>query len=85
MLIEEIDGLPPGEHPMRQALVGAGFVPGAMGLQATLRPRAGGDARPSPTARDFAAGRRRSTVSSPFASRYFDAENDDHPDGDQDA
>ena len=87
MLIEEIDGRPPGEHPIRLALVEAGFVAGALGLQATVRPRPAGEARPSPTARDFAAARRpsRSTISSPFASRYFDADGDDHRDEDQDA
>jgi len=87
MLIEEIDGVPPGEHPIRSVLIEAGFVPGAMGFQATLRPRPAGAARPLPTARDFSAARRtsRSTVSSPFASRYFDAEDDDRRDDDQDA
>jgi ATP-dependent Lhr-like helicase len=73
MLIEEIDGLPPAEHPIRQALVEAGFIPGAMGLQATLRPKSLTEIRPPATARDFAAARRtsRSTISSPFASRYL--------------
>jgi ATP-dependent Lhr-like helicase len=35
MLIEEIDGLPPTLHPLAQALADAGFIPGAMGFQAT--------------------------------------------------
>jgi ATP-dependent Lhr-like helicase len=71
MLIEEIDGLPPAEHPIRQALVEAGFVAGAMGLQATLRPTSPTGIRPPATARDFARRPSRSTVSSPFASRYL--------------
>ena len=85
MLIEEIDGLPPAEHPLRQALVDAGFVAGAMGLQATLRPRASSEGRPPATARDFAAARRasRSTVSSPFASRYFERADRDHASSDE--
>jgi hypothetical protein len=37
MLIEEIDGTPPCRHPMLPFLVEAGFVVGAMGLQATFR------------------------------------------------
>ena len=74
MLLEEIDGLPPAEHPIRSALLDAGFVTGAMGLQATLRPKAPSEGRAPATARDFGATRRssRSTVSSPFAARYFD-------------
>jgi ATP-dependent Lhr-like helicase len=36
MLIEEIDGVPATTHPLAQALTHAGFVAGAMGLQATL-------------------------------------------------
>jgi ATP-dependent Lhr-like helicase len=35
MLIEEIDGLPPASHPMASFLAGAGFLPGALGYQAT--------------------------------------------------
>ena len=41
MLIEEIDGAPPARHPMAPLLAEAGFVAGAMGLQATFR-RPGG-------------------------------------------
>jgi ATP-dependent Lhr-like helicase len=37
MLIEEIDGVAPGEHPMAPFLVESGFLPGAMGFQAKLR------------------------------------------------
>jgi ATP-dependent helicase Lhr and Lhr-like helicase len=39
MLIEEIDGVPPQCHPMAAFLVEAGFIAGAMGLQATFRNR----------------------------------------------
>jgi ATP-dependent Lhr-like helicase len=38
MLIEEIDGSPAALHPFRTAFVAAGFIVGALGLQAT-RPR----------------------------------------------
>jgi ATP-dependent Lhr-like helicase len=41
MLIEEIDGAPPGRHAMAPLLGEAGFVAGAMGLQATFK-RSGG-------------------------------------------
>jgi ATP-dependent Lhr-like helicase len=39
MLIEEIDGGLPGRHPMAAFLLEAGFIAGAMGLQATFRNR----------------------------------------------
>jgi hypothetical protein len=35
MLIEEIDGVAPSRHPMAAFLLEAGFIAGAMGLQAT--------------------------------------------------
>jgi ATP-dependent Lhr-like helicase len=35
MLIEEIDGMPPALHPLTPALLQAGFVAGALGLNAT--------------------------------------------------
>ena len=38
MLIEEIDGGPPANHPMAPFLIGAGFILGAMGFQATFPP-----------------------------------------------
>jgi ATP-dependent Lhr-like helicase len=37
MLIEEIDGMPPSQHPLSQYLAEAGFVAGAMGFQATFK------------------------------------------------
>jgi ATP-dependent Lhr-like helicase len=40
MLIEEIDGAPPPGHPMTTLLTEAGFIAGAMGMQATF-PRTG--------------------------------------------
>jgi ATP-dependent Lhr-like helicase len=43
MLIEEIDGAPPTGHPMATMMMEAGFVPGAMGLQATFRRAAGAE------------------------------------------
>lgn len=39
MLIEEIDGLPPSAHPLAPFLIDAGFVGGALGLQATFHAR----------------------------------------------
>ena len=40
MLIEEIDGAPPSRHPLSPLMIEAGFVAGAMGLQATFKSRA---------------------------------------------
>jgi hypothetical protein len=34
MLIEEIDGLPPSQHPIAPYLAKAGFISGAMGFSA---------------------------------------------------
>jgi ATP-dependent Lhr-like helicase len=89
MLIEEVDGSPASLHPLAPFLVEAGFVSGAMGMQPTP---ASIDSRPSVEGRESSVtklhatllgsrrGRRpfRSTVSSPFASRYFkdDSETD---------
>ena len=90
MLIEEIDGSPASLHAMARFLVEAGFVSGAMGMQPTpasveSRP-VSGESRESFVTKLQSAligsrrGRRpfRSTVSSPFASRYFkdDSETD---------
>jgi ATP-dependent Lhr-like helicase len=78
MLIEEIDGAPAAQHPVAAHLARAGFVPGALGLQATLGARQTLGYRPRVVP---AAGAGRSTsVSSPFARRYFDT-----GDGDDDA
>jgi len=44
MLIEEIDGVPPATHPLAPFLGEAGFVSGALGYQATFRPRGPGRA-----------------------------------------
>jgi ATP-dependent Lhr-like helicase len=71
MLIEEIDGHPPSVHPLAAYLAQAGFISGAMGLQATLR------SHQSPViSHQSKVGSRQSqsSVSSPFAARYFEAE-----------
>jgi len=44
MLIEEIDGTTPSQHPMAPFLGGAGFIAGALGFQATFRFRSSGSA-----------------------------------------
>ncbi|HEY7291979.1 MAG TPA: DEAD/DEAH box helicase [Vicinamibacterales bacterium] len=85
MLIEEIDGAPPQHHPMARFLARAGFVAGALGIQATFHraapiaqvptPSSAPDARPRPRPG-------RSTVSSPFARRYFDSDSTDPDDAD---
>jgi ATP-dependent Lhr-like helicase len=36
MLLEEIDGAPPDAHPLKPFLAEAGFIAGAMGMQATF-------------------------------------------------
>jgi ATP-dependent helicase Lhr and Lhr-like helicase len=89
MLIEEIDGVTPSAHPLTPFLAHAGFIPGALGMQATFRSRAPSfdrvdrpslsstaDAAPNRAARRPSP--RRSLVSSPFASRYY--ESDEPPD-----
>jgi ATP-dependent Lhr-like helicase len=64
MLIEEIDGTPSTQHPLATVLGESGFVSGAMGMQrsqqSTVHSRQPGRTRPT-----------RSTVSSPFARRYY--------------
>jgi hypothetical protein len=73
MLLEEIDGGPPAQHPLAPLLVEAGFVSGAMGFQATLRNQ---PPRPAPAASRQPAGASRhsqSSVSSPFARRVFES------------
>jgi ATP-dependent Lhr-like helicase len=69
MLIEEIDGQPPSHHPIARFLVDAGFVSGALGMQARL------GSRQSPVVSlqsPVATRPSKSSVSSPFARRYFD-------------
>ncbi len=79
MLIEEIDGVSPSLHPMAPFLAEAGFVAGALGMQATLGRPSPPPAHQAATGRPFIANRRpaRSTISSPFARRYFDEGEDD--------
>jgi ATP-dependent Lhr-like helicase len=83
MLIEEIDGAAATLHPLRASLIDAGFIAGALGLQATSRSLEPADTglQPSPGhpaagpgARRAAIGvsRVRSSLSSPFSRRYFD-------------
>jgi len=64
MLIEEIDGAGPSTHPIAPFLGEAGFVAGALGLQATYRPHH----RQSPIDPQSTT---RSPQSSPFAKRVF--------------
>jgi ATP-dependent Lhr-like helicase len=72
MLIEEIDGTPPSRHPMSTFLAEAGFVAGALGFQATFR---GHHPPVSSRQPELVASRpSKSSVSSPFASRYFEKE-----------
>jgi ATP-dependent helicase Lhr and Lhr-like helicase len=83
MLIEEVDGVPPSTHPIGRFLTEAGFASGALGFQARLH---SSNSRQSPVVSHQSAvisrqpevtGRQsKSSVSSPFASRYYEAE---HP------
>ena len=64
MLIEEIDGVPPATHPIAKFLAEAGFVSGALGLQAKLH---------HPSHQSGVVSRQsKSSVSSPFARRYLE-------------
>jgi len=65
MLLEEIDGGPASAHALSPFLINAGFVAGALGMQSSARQRPIASVRTRP-------GPGRSTVSSPFARRYFD-------------
>jgi ATP-dependent Lhr-like helicase len=68
MLIEEIDSLPAGDHPLAPFLVEAGFVKSALGIVPGRRlPPSTRPAVDTPLSSP-----RRSLVSSPFARRYFD-------------
>jgi hypothetical protein len=87
MLIEEIDGTPASVHSMAPFLAEAGFVSGALGMQATQSRQSPVVSRQSqssvaspgaPVISPSSAPRRaprpgasRSMVSSPFARRYF--------------
>jgi ATP-dependent Lhr-like helicase len=76
MLIEEIDGVPPSAHPLAASLVDAGFIGGALGFQATARRRQPSGV-PPPVASHAGSRQSQSSVSSPFARRYFEGEKDD--------
>jgi hypothetical protein len=77
MLIEQIDGLLPAAHVLTRYLAEAGFTSGALGMQAILRSHQPSVVRhESPVAgrQSPSSGRPpKSTVSSPFARRYFEA------------
>jgi ATP-dependent Lhr-like helicase len=77
MLIEEIDGAAASLHALAPFLAEAGFVSGSMGFQAISRRPPVGSRPPSAAVRAAAGGREKSTVSSPFARRYYeDAQTD---------
>ena len=77
MLIEEVDGLPTARHPIARYLADAGFVTGALGMQA----RQNRNSRQSPVTNHQSAvvshqsevlrRQSKSSASSPFARRYF--------------
>jgi hypothetical protein len=71
MLIEEIDGAPSSTHVLAPFLAEAGFTSGAMGMRA-VGSRSVVSRQSIPQSR-----RSQSSVSSPFARRYFDRETDD--------
>jgi hypothetical protein len=77
MLIEQIDGLLPAAHVLAPYLAEAGFTSGALGMQAILRSRQSSVVSHEPPVagrQSPSAGRQpKSTVSSPFARRYFEA------------
>jgi len=87
MLIEEIDGVAPATHPMARFLTDAGFVSGALGLQAKLQHSSHQSpvVRPQSQVTSRQPGvvnrQSKSSISSPFARRYLDnsdvAETDD--------
>jgi ATP-dependent Lhr-like helicase len=78
MLIAEIDGVPPATHPIAKFLAEAGFVSGALGLQATLHRTSHQSpvvSHHSPVAgpqSGVVSSQPKSSVSSPFARRYLD-------------
>ena len=77
MLIEEIDGQPPSQHPIARFLVEAGFISGALGMQARLTRSSHQSSvvsHESVISQQTSGSSRqvKSSVSSPFARRYFD-------------
>jgi ATP-dependent helicase Lhr and Lhr-like helicase len=80
MLIEEIDGMAAPEHPFAAFLKRAGFIAGAMGMQATYTRQSSvigrQSSRQSTVSSHVADARRpsRSAVSSPFSRRVFEGD-----------
>ena len=78
MLIEEIDGVPPATHPIAKFLVEAGFVSGALGLQAKLHhtshhsPVVGLQSQVASHQSGVVNRQSKSSVSSPFARRFLE-------------
>jgi len=81
MLIEEIDALPAGDHPLAQFLIEAGFVRSALGIVPGRRLPPSTRAPLETAGGPPKGGRRvtphRSLVSSPFARQYFDDSTED--------
>ena len=81
MLIEEIDALPAGDHPLAQFLIEAGFVKSALGIVPGRRLPPSTRAPLETAGGPPKGGRRvtphRSLVSSPFARQYFDDSTED--------
>jgi ATP-dependent Lhr-like helicase len=78
MLIEEIDGVPPATHPIAKFLAEAGFISGALGMQAKLHHTSHQSpvvSLPSQVA-SHPSGvvnrQSKSSVSSPFARRFLE-------------
>jgi hypothetical protein len=78
MLIEEIDGVPPATHPIAKFLAEAGFVSGALGLQAKLHhtshqsPVVSHQSQVAGPQSGVVSRQSKSSVSSPFARRYLE-------------
>jgi ATP-dependent helicase Lhr and Lhr-like helicase len=78
MLIEEIDGVPPATHPIAKLLAEAGFVSGALGLQAKLHhtshqsPVVSHQSQVASPQSGVVSRQSKSSVSSPFARRYLE-------------
>ncbi len=87
MLLEEIDGGPPALHPLAPFLNEAGFVGGALGYQATMHrsrqsPVVGRQSAVASRPSDGGGRPSTSSVSSPFARRYFEERDDSTDDRD---